>query len=185
MVVAYVLAAAGTWLQTYLMAGVAQRAVRDMRTDLFARLQTLPLRFFDQRAHGDLMSRLTNDVENISNMLATNASQLIANVLGLVGVIVVMFMHERAAGARQPGGHAADRSDLTRQIAKRTRAGFPRDAAGARRAERHHRGDHHRRARGQGLRARGGHHRTVCDQPTSACKRWPCARASSPASWAR
>jgi len=65
---------------------VAQRAVRDMRTDLFARLQSLPLRYFDQRAHGDIMSRLTIDVENISNILATNASQLLSNVLGLVGV---------------------------------------------------------------------------------------------------
>ncbi len=65
MIVTYIVAAAGTWLQTYILVGVAQRAVRDMRKDLFARLQTLPVRFFDQRAHGDLMSRLTNDVENI------------------------------------------------------------------------------------------------------------------------
>ncbi|MBN2146296.1 MAG: ABC transporter ATP-binding protein [Anaerolineales bacterium] len=88
----YLLAASGTWLQTYLMVGVAQRAVRDMRTDLFAHLQTLPLRYFDQHAHGDIMSRLTNDMENISNILATNASQLLSNVLGLIGVIIIMFM---------------------------------------------------------------------------------------------
>ena len=92
MIASYISAAAGTWLQTYLMAGVAQRAVRDMRTDLFARLQTLPLSFFDQRAHGDIMSRLTNDVENISNILASNASQLISNMLGIVGVIIIMFI---------------------------------------------------------------------------------------------
>ncbi len=92
MVLSYILAAAGTWLQTYMMSGVAQNAVRDMRSDLFAHLQTLPLRFFDQRSHGEIMSRLTNDVENISNILATNASQLISNVLGLVGVIIIMFM---------------------------------------------------------------------------------------------
>ena len=92
MVLSYILAAAGTWLQTYMMSGVAQNAVRDMRTDLFAHMQTLPLRFFDQRSHGEIMSRLTNDVENISNILATNASQLISNVLGLVGVIIIMFV---------------------------------------------------------------------------------------------
>ncbi len=92
MALSYVLAAVGTWYQTYLMAGVAQRVVRDMRTDLFARLQTLPLRYFDQHAHGDIMSRLTNDVENISNVLATSASQLISSVLGLVGVIIIMFV---------------------------------------------------------------------------------------------
>ena len=58
MMLTYLVGAAGTWLQTYLLVGVAQYAVRDMRVDLFARMQTLPLRFFDQRAHGDLMSRL-------------------------------------------------------------------------------------------------------------------------------
>jgi ATP-binding cassette subfamily B protein len=123
MVAAYILAAGGTWLQTYLMAGVAQRAVRDMRNDLFARLQTLPLRFFDQRAHGDIMSRLTNDVENISNVLATNASQLISNVLGLVGVIVVMFVMNVPLAIVSllvmPLTYL-----LTNQIVKRTRPGF-------------------------------------------------------------
>ncbi len=123
MFASYVLAAAGTWLQTYLMAGVAQRAVRDMRTDLFARLQTLPLRFFDQRAHGDIMSRLTNDVENISNVLATNASQLISNVLGLVGVIIIMFIMNVTLAivslVVMPLTFV-----LTGQIVKRTRVGF-------------------------------------------------------------
>jgi ATP-binding cassette, subfamily B, multidrug efflux pump len=92
MIATYVVAAAGTWLQTYVMAGVAQRVVRDLRKDLFARMQTLPLRFFDQRAHGDLMSRLTNDVENISNILSTSFSQLISSIFGLVGVVIIMFM---------------------------------------------------------------------------------------------
>ena len=123
MVASYVLAAAGTWLQTYLMAGVAQRAVRDMRTDLFARLQTLPLRFFDQRAHGEIMSRLTNDVENISNILATNASQLISNVLGLVGVIIIMFVMNVPLAIVSLVVMPLT-VFLTRTIAKRTRASF-------------------------------------------------------------
>jgi len=123
MVAAYILASAGTWLQTYLMAGVAQRAVRDMRTDLFARLQTLPLRFFDQRAHGDIMSRLTNDVENISNILATNASQLIANVLGLVGVVIIMFILNVPLAIVSLVVMPLT-FFITRAIAKRTRAGF-------------------------------------------------------------
>lgn len=123
MALTYVVAAGGTWLQTYLMAGIAQRVVRAMRTDLFAHLQTLPLRFFDQRAHGDIMSRLTNDVENISNVLAANASQLIANVLGLVGVIIIMFMLNVwlaiVSLIVMPLTVV-----LTRFIARRTRAGF-------------------------------------------------------------
>ena len=55
-----------SWLQVYVIAAASQKAVNDIRNDLFAKLQTLSLRFFDQRTHGELMSRLTNDVENIS-----------------------------------------------------------------------------------------------------------------------
>src|SRR5438128_2075491 len=49
------------WIYTILMIRISQYTVRDLRTDLFAKLQTLPLRFFDQRPHGELMSYLTND----------------------------------------------------------------------------------------------------------------------------
>ena len=123
MILTYIVAAAGTWLQTYLMAGVAQRVVRDLRTDLFARLQNLPLRFFDQRAHGDLMSRLTNDVENISNILASSFSQLLSSIFGLVGVIVIMFiLNVKLAIVSMvvmPLTYL-----LTRAIAQRTRQGF-------------------------------------------------------------
>ena len=92
MVLTYLVSAGGTWLQTYFMAGVAQYVVRDLREDLFDRMQMLPLRFFDQRAHGDLMSRLTNDVENISNILASSFSQLLSSLFGLVGVVIFMFV---------------------------------------------------------------------------------------------
>ena len=121
--VSYVAAAAGTWWQTYLMAGVAQRAVRDIRADLFARLQTLPLRTFDQRPHGDLMSRLTNDVENVSNVLATSASQLIANLIGLVGVVVLMFVISVPLAIVSLIVMPLTVL-ITRQIAARTRVGF-------------------------------------------------------------
>jgi ATP-binding cassette subfamily B multidrug efflux pump len=92
MVGVYVTASLATWLQTYVMAGVAYRTVRDIRNDLFAKLQTLSLRFFDQRTHGDLMSRLANDVENISNVLAESVTQLISSVLSLVGVAAMMLV---------------------------------------------------------------------------------------------
>ena len=81
-----------TWLQLYVMASVAQRTVRDIRNDLFARLQTLSLRFFDQRPHGELMSRLSNDVENISNVLNQGVTQFISSVLSIVGVVIVMCL---------------------------------------------------------------------------------------------
>jgi ATP-binding cassette, subfamily B, multidrug efflux pump len=87
----YALSSLITWLISYVMAGAAQRTVRDIRNDLFGKLQVLPLRFFDQRAHGDLMSRLTNDVENVNQVLADGVVQIISGVLGMVGVAAVML----------------------------------------------------------------------------------------------
>ena len=88
----YLFDALTIWLRTYVMATASQRAVRDIRNDLFAKLQTLSLRFFDRRTHGELMSRLSNDVENISNVLADSVIQLISSVLSIVGVALVMFI---------------------------------------------------------------------------------------------
>jgi ATP-binding cassette subfamily B protein len=91
MVGVYVIIAFTTWLQIYVMAGVAQRTVRHIRHDLFAKLQTLSLRFFDQRPHGELMSRLTNDIENISHVLTEGATEFIAGVLAVLGVAAMML----------------------------------------------------------------------------------------------
>jgi ATP-binding cassette subfamily B multidrug efflux pump len=92
MVVLFIIGALATWVQIYLMAAVAQRTVRDIRKDLFGHFQTLSLRYIDGRSHGELMSRLTNDVENISGVLNESVTQLIASVLGIVGVATVMFL---------------------------------------------------------------------------------------------
>jgi ATP-binding cassette subfamily B multidrug efflux pump len=92
MVGVYASASLAGWLQSYLMAGVSQLAVRDIRGDLFAKLQTLSLRFFDERSHGELMSRLTNDVENISMVISQGATQLISSVVMLVGVAAAMLL---------------------------------------------------------------------------------------------
>ncbi len=84
--------AVAIWLQIYVMASASQRAVRDIRNDLFAKLQTFSLRFFDQRTHGELMSRLANDVENISMVLADGVTQLMSSALSIVGVAIMMFL---------------------------------------------------------------------------------------------
>jgi ATP-binding cassette subfamily B protein len=123
MLITYLVAAAGTWLQNYILAGVAQYSVRDLRTDLFGRLQALPVRFFDQHPHGDLMSRLTNDMENISNILATSFSQLISSVLSLVGVEAFMFVLNVPLALISLVVTPITFL-ITRAIAKRTRAGF-------------------------------------------------------------
>jgi len=88
----YMATALLVWLRVYLMAAVAQRTVRDLRNDLFAHFQTLSLRYIDQRSHGELMSRLTNDVENVSNVLNESVTSLISSVISIVGVAVVMFI---------------------------------------------------------------------------------------------
>jgi ATP-binding cassette subfamily B protein len=123
MLMTYIASSAGTWLLTYLMAGMAQYAVRDLRTDLFGRLQGLPVRFYDQHTHGDLMSRLTNDVENIANVLATGFSQLVSSVLSLVGIVIFMLILNPALTAVSLAVMPLTYL-LTREIAKRTRAGF-------------------------------------------------------------
>lgn len=80
-----------TWIQTYVMVGLSQRTVRDMRRDLFARLQQLPLSFFDRRTHGELMSRTTNDIENVSATLNQSVTQLLSSVLMLAGSLGFML----------------------------------------------------------------------------------------------
>jgi ATP-binding cassette subfamily B multidrug efflux pump len=123
MLVLYGVHAIAVWLQSYIMAGVSQRTVQDLRDALSAKLQTLPLRFFDQRSHGEVMSRLTNDVETVNMVLSTSASQIMSSVLHLVGVTVMMFVVS-VPMALVSMIVLPFTVLITRQIAKRTRSGF-------------------------------------------------------------
>jgi len=78
-------------LANWVMAGVSQRALKQLRTDLFQRLQVLPLRFFDRNPAGELMSRLTNDIDAINQAVSQNVIALMASVLSMVGIIAAMF----------------------------------------------------------------------------------------------
>ena len=73
------------------MAGVAQRTVYRMRRQVEEKLARLPLKFYDARTHGEIMSRAVNDMDNISNTLQQSLTQLITSVVTLVGVIVLML----------------------------------------------------------------------------------------------
>jgi ATP-binding cassette, subfamily B, multidrug efflux pump len=73
------------------MAATAQKAMRVLRRELFEHLQTLSLSFFDRHPHGELMSRLTNDLTAISHVLSQNVTQLFAGLLSLAGIIIAMF----------------------------------------------------------------------------------------------
>ena len=78
---------------------MAQRALRDIRADLFGALGRLPLRFFDTRSHGDLMSRLTNDVESINAVLSGSVTQIVSGLLSAVGIAAAMLLLNPLLGA--------------------------------------------------------------------------------------
>lgn len=80
-----------TWLQTYVMIQVAMKTIRTLRLELFKKLQTLTLKFFDQRALGDLMSRVTNDIDNLNTALAQSVTQIVSSILTVIGVSIAMF----------------------------------------------------------------------------------------------
>jgi ATP-binding cassette subfamily B protein len=87
----YIFYSLSVWLQNFWMIGVAQKTVYSMRMQLFARLQKLPISYLDKRQHGEIMSRLTNDMENVSTTLNSSVIQIFSSVLTFIGIIIVMF----------------------------------------------------------------------------------------------
>jgi ATP-binding cassette, subfamily B, multidrug efflux pump len=92
MLVAYVVSALSQLIQGVLVTRVSQKAMRVLRADLFNHMQCLSLRFFDARAQGELMSRLTNDMDAISQVLTNHASQFFSGLLTLVGILIIMVI---------------------------------------------------------------------------------------------
>lgn len=87
----YIASAFFGYLQQYIMASVAQKTVYDMRQDINLKLSRLPLKFFDARTHGDILSRVTNDIDNIATTLQQSLTQLITSVVTLLGVLIMML----------------------------------------------------------------------------------------------
>jgi ATP-binding cassette, subfamily B, multidrug efflux pump len=87
----YLLHATAEWFQNFWMISIAQRTVFTMRKKLFSHLQLLPMAFFQKRQHGELMSRLTNDMENVSRTLNSSIIQVATSVLTLTGTVAVML----------------------------------------------------------------------------------------------
>lgn len=81
-----------TLLQGWLMAGVSQRIVGSLRTALFAKLQRLPLAYFDSRQHGEVMSRLSNDIDNVSTTISQATTQLMTGSIAIAGSLVMMLV---------------------------------------------------------------------------------------------
>lgn len=88
----YTLSSLMTFIQNYLMAGMSQDIARDLRGQINSKLSRLPLRFFDSNSKGDILSRLTNDLDNISVTLQNNLVQLLTAVSTLIGVFVMMMI---------------------------------------------------------------------------------------------
>ncbi len=88
----YLLGAAFSWMQGYIMAGVAQRTVYGMRRDVEAKLARLPLQYFDSHPHGDLLSRVTNDIDNVTTTLQQGLGQLLTSGLTIIGVLAMMLL---------------------------------------------------------------------------------------------
>lgn len=87
----YLFSSLFAYFQQYFMSGVAQNTVYEMRKDVKSKLSRLPLRYYDRQSHGEVLSRVTNDVDNISNTLQQSLTQLITSIVTLVGVIIMML----------------------------------------------------------------------------------------------
>ncbi len=79
------------WLQNYIIIGLSQDTIKLLRTKLFSHFHELPMRFFDTRQRGELMSRITNDMENVSSTLNSSVIQVLSSILTLAGTVSVMI----------------------------------------------------------------------------------------------
>ena len=88
----YIGASGLTYLQAWLLAGVVQGAMHELRTDVEEKLDRLPLSYVDRTPRGDLLSRVTNDIDNIAQSLQQTLSQMLTSTLTLIGVVTMMFL---------------------------------------------------------------------------------------------
>ncbi|HEX4025804.1 MAG TPA: ABC transporter ATP-binding protein [Steroidobacteraceae bacterium] len=88
----YVFSSLFMWAQGYILNDVVQATVLRLRADVEAKIHRLPLRYFDQQPRGELLSRVTNDISNISQSLQQTLSQLLTSLLTVIGVVVMMFV---------------------------------------------------------------------------------------------
>ena len=81
----------GDFLQNYWMVGISQQIVYTLRKQLFEHFHQLPISFYDTRQQGELMSRVTNDIDNINNTLNESVIQVLASIITIIGTIIVML----------------------------------------------------------------------------------------------
>lgn len=88
----YLVGVVASYFQSRLMVQIAQRTTNTLRQDLFVKMQSLPLKYFDTHSHGDLMSRYTNDLDNVQMALEQSLLQLISSVITFVGAVIMMLV---------------------------------------------------------------------------------------------
>jgi ATP-binding cassette subfamily B protein len=88
----YVFASVFGWLQAYILNGITMRTVYRLRRDVEEKIHRLPLKYFDTMPRGELLSRVTNDIDNVQQSLQQTVSQVLTSLLTVVGVLVVMFV---------------------------------------------------------------------------------------------
>lgn len=87
----YLASALFSYIQQYIMAGVSQRVVYQMREDVNSKLERLPLKYFDSHTHGEILSRVTNDIDNVATTLQQSLTQLITSVVTIIGIVIMML----------------------------------------------------------------------------------------------
>jgi ATP-binding cassette subfamily B protein len=87
----YVVGALLAFAQSRILAGVVQRAMSQLRADVEEKLNRMPLRYVDRQPRGDLLSRVTNDIDNLAQSLQQTLSQMLTSTLTLIGVVILMF----------------------------------------------------------------------------------------------
>ncbi|HZK86953.1 MAG TPA: ABC transporter transmembrane domain-containing protein, partial [Syntrophomonas sp.] len=91
LIVLYIISASFTYIMAYIMASVSQQTVYRMRNDVKDKLDHLPLKYFDQRTHGEILSRVTNDMDNIATTLQQSLTQLITSLVTVIGILIMML----------------------------------------------------------------------------------------------
>ena len=91
LLIVYLIAAFFQWLQQYTMAGITQNTVYRLRQDVDSKLARLPLKYYDNHPHGDILSRVTNDIDNIAHTLQQSITQVVHAVAVVIGVLIMMF----------------------------------------------------------------------------------------------
>ena len=91
LLIIYILSAAFSYIQSWIMAGVTQKVTYKLRKDISEKINRLPLKYFDHQTHGEVLSRVTNDVDTVSQSLNQSIQQILTSVVTVIGILIMMF----------------------------------------------------------------------------------------------